>query len=556
MKKCFSLVCALLMLVSSLSLNVIADAVEPAGIENAQIKFDKASYTYTGSAIEPSVKVTLDGAELVKDTDYSVAFSENVNVGSGVATFKGLGKYSGEVTKNFSITQIRIANSKAEFIRTAESTVGKAPAYTVKFNGKTLKKGVDYNVTVSGIEKAGIKTGTIQFQGIGNFNNVKTIKFNVYPKKVKGLGTKSRKTTSFKIKWKSQKDDGVDGYKVYSCDNKGRNPKLLEKVGTNSVKIKSLESGKYYYYVVRAYKTGDGKTIYGEYSDVFKGCTKPEKIEIKSVGKTSSKKKLSIKWSKVSCSGYEVQYSTDKKFKKKVKTVVVSGSTNTSKKINIPSNDKTYYARVRAYRKYNGNKTIVHGEWSIKFSTDYSNVYAHYSCHYPNKPARNNNLRIACKAINGTVIYPGEVFSFNRVVGQRTSSKGYRPAPIFQGATVVRDGVGGGVCQVASTVFNTALYANFDIVERHQHSQRVHYGTLGRDATVFWGSQDFKFRNTCDYPIKIKMWLEDQRVNCYFYTCYDVKPKKVKLNVTQSGKHFKLTRTAGGKVNYVTHSYY
>ena len=556
MKKTFSLICALVMLVSSLGLNLIADAVEPSNIENAQIKFDKASYYYTGSAIEPVINVELGGTELVKDTDYSVELSDNINAGSGVAKLTGIGSYSGEVVKNFTISPIRIANSKAVFTRTADATVGKAPKYTVTFDGKALTEGVDYKVAVSGIDKAGVKTGTVQFQGIGNFNNVKTIKLNVYPDKVKGIGTKSRKTTSFKLRWKSLEAEDVDGYKVYSCDNKGRNPKLVKTVSTNSVKIKSLNPGSYYYYVVRAYKKGDDKTIYGEYSDVFKGCTKPEKVSITSVGKTTKKNKLSVKWKKTTCSGYEVQYTTDKKFKKKVKTVVVTGSTNTSTKIKISKNDKIYYARVRAYRLYNSKNTIVHGEWSTKYSTDFSNLYAKYTCHYPNKPARNNNLRIACKAINGTIVYPGEVFSFNRVVGQRTPSKGYKKAPIFQGSTVVTDGYGGGVCQVATTVFNTALYANFDIVERHQHSQRVHYGTLGRDATVYWGSQDFKFRNNSDYPIKIKMYLEDQRVCCYFYTCYDVKPKKVKLNVSQSGKHFKLTRTAGGKVNYTTYSTY
>ena len=117
-------------------------------------------------------------------------------------------------------------------------------------------------------------------------------------------------------------------------------------------------------------------------------------------------------------------------------------------------------------------------------------------------------------------------------------------------------GVGGGVCQVASTMFNAALLANFKIVERHQHSQRVTYCPLGRDAAIYWGSEDFKFKNNTSYPIKIVMSCSGGTIKCTYKVCYDVSPKKVKLSVSRKGKNFTLKRKVGGKTNYTAYSKY
>lgn len=115
---------------------------------------------------------------------------------------------------------------------------------------------------------------------------------------------------------------------------------------------------------------------------------------------------------------------------------------------------------------------------------------------------RTHNLTLACQAINGTVINPGEVFSFNGVVGQRTAEKGYREATVYVGTESVGE-LGGGICQVASTIYNAALYADLEIVYRSPHIYYVTYVKGGLDATVYWGSLDFKFRNDTEYPIRI-----------------------------------------------------
>lgn len=115
---------------------------------------------------------------------------------------------------------------------------------------------------------------------------------------------------------------------------------------------------------------------------------------------------------------------------------------------------------------------------------------------------RTTNLQLAANKINGTVLMPGEVFSYNQVVGERTIAAGYKEAPIYVSGEVV-DGLGGGICQITSTLYNAVLYANLGIVSRSNHQFVPSYVTASRDATVVYGAIDFKFKNTRDYPIKI-----------------------------------------------------
>ncbi len=115
---------------------------------------------------------------------------------------------------------------------------------------------------------------------------------------------------------------------------------------------------------------------------------------------------------------------------------------------------------------------------------------------------RTTNLQLAASKINGTVLMPGETFSYNQVVGERTISAGYKEAPIYVSGEVV-DGLGGGICQITSTLYNAVLYANLEIVERSNHQFVPSYVTASRDATVVYGAIDFKFKNNRDYPIKL-----------------------------------------------------
>ena len=115
---------------------------------------------------------------------------------------------------------------------------------------------------------------------------------------------------------------------------------------------------------------------------------------------------------------------------------------------------------------------------------------------------RTTNLQIACGKINGKVVMPGEVFSYNKALGPRTASAGYKNAKIYEAGQVV-DGLGGGICQISTTLYNAILKANLEPVERRNHQFVTSYIGPGLDATVVYGMTDFKFKNTRKYPIKI-----------------------------------------------------
>jgi len=115
---------------------------------------------------------------------------------------------------------------------------------------------------------------------------------------------------------------------------------------------------------------------------------------------------------------------------------------------------------------------------------------------------RSTNLYLAAKKINGLIIMPGETFSYNQTVGKRTAAAGFKEAGIYAGGQVTT-GIGGGICQVSSTLYNAVLLANLEIVERCNHGFDPGYVKPGLDATVSWGGPDFKFKNSRNYPIKL-----------------------------------------------------
>lgn len=133
----------------------------------------------------------------------------------------------------------------------------------------------------------------------------------------------------------------------------------------------------------------------------------------------------------------------------------------------------------------------------------FSEVIGEYSTTFDaGNVSRSKNISLASNKINGTILAPDEVFSYNGVVGERSYSEGFETASVYVNGESV-PGVGGGICQVSSTLFNAVVFANLDIVERVNHQLTVSYVPLGRDATVDYGNIDFRFRNSTGYPIKI-----------------------------------------------------
>ena len=151
---------------------------------------------------------------------------------------------------------------------------------------------------------------------------------------------------------------------------------------------------------------------------------------------------------------------------------------------------------------------------------------------------RNTNIAIAARSINSVVVMPGETFSYNDLIGECSTRTGYRESTIYLNGELSK-GVGGGICQVSTTLYNAVLRANLEIVERRNHSLRVTYVPAGHDAMVSIGSQDFKFKNNRNYPIKVVAFVGTGSITCQIHglkndTEYDVKLASTTLENTDT----------------------
>ncbi|WP_052807303.1 VanW family protein [Risungbinella massiliensis] len=141
---------------------------------------------------------------------------------------------------------------------------------------------------------------------------------------------------------------------------------------------------------------------------------------------------------------------------------------------------------------------------------------------------RTTNIRLSSEAIDGLILMPGEEFSFNKVVGERTAKRGYKEAGIIVKGEF-SEGIGGGICQVSSTLYNSVDEAGLKITRRYSHSATVTYVPKGRDATVSWGGPDFRFQNNLDKPIMIRIVLGTNSITVKTYTVPSAKVQKKKV---------------------------
>ncbi len=130
-------------------------------------------------------------------------------------------------------------------------------------------------------------------------------------------------------------------------------------------------------------------------------------------------------------------------------------------------------------------------------------ILGSFTTAYASASDRGSNVKTAAEAINGVVLAPDEVFSFNQTVGPRSTDNGYLTAPVIIDGQL-HEGTGGGVCQVSTTLYNAVLLADLHVTRRSHHSLPSHYVAAGRDATVSYGHIDFRFKNTTDAPIVIE----------------------------------------------------
>ena len=333
---------------------------------------------YTGKEITANLVVKYNGNTLKVGTDYVVEYDNNINVGNATITIVGFGDYIGKVQKNFKIVPATVTGVKTATTTTSEVTLswnknsGNISGYKVYtydassklYNQIATTSGNSYKIT-------GLKAGTTYRYAVKAYytNGGTTYTSNDYssilvttttPAKVT-ISKNTQGTNYITVEWK--KVSGATGYEVYMSTSKNTNySKIATITNANTLKYKKtkLTAGKTYYFKVRAYRTVGGSTYYGPYSSILTTTTKTKTPTLSKL--TTGKKTMTVKLKKVSgASGYQVQYSTNKNFKKDNKSTNISKS-KTSKTINKLTSKKRYYVRIRAYRTVDGKK--IYSCWS------------------------------------------------------------------------------------------------------------------------------------------------------------------------------------------------
>ena len=172
----------------------------------------------------------------------------------------------------------------------------------------------------------------------------------------------------------------------------------------------------------------------------------------------------------------------------------------------------------------------------------FRDVLGTYTAYQSSGSNRATNLRLACEALNGTILYPGDTFSYNDALGERTAEKGYKPAAAYMNGKTVQS-YGGGICQPSSALYYCTLLADLEIVQRHCHTYPSSYVPFGLDATVSWGGPDFKFKNNTDFPILIDAAADGGSVTLTLVGT-DVKDYYVKMDS-------EILRSISPKVEYI-----
>ena len=190
-------------------------------------------------------------------------------------------------------------------------------------------------------------------------------------------------------------------------------------------------------------------------------------------------------------------------------------------------------------------------------SEAFPNLLASFSTSYATSNSnRSTNIALATAKIDGKVLMPGETFSYNQTVGQRTAQSGFKEAGVYVNGGV-STGIGGGICQVSSTLYNAVLRANLEIVDRTNHQFQVGYVPIGTDATVSWGSPDFKFKNSRSYPVKISATTSGKNIYIKIFglhesTEYDVEIVSYKTaTIAYSTTYTKDSSLGAGKTKVV-----
>lgn len=340
-----------------------------------------ANQKFTGNAITPKLNVTFEGERLEQDKDYTAEFINNTEIGTATVKINGLGDYKAFIknkTATFKIVPQNVKNLKYSARTTSSITVkwdkdAKADGYNVQVyrSGKWVSAG---NTAATSFKVTGLSNASnysIRVRAYKTVNGEKlygsysnTVADATLPAKVTSLKASTSTNTSVTLTWKKQ--SGASYYNVYKYNAKTKKYDLYKKVSSgtkNTLKVTGLKANTTYKFKVRAYKIKqDKKTLTGETSSVLTAYTKPSAPKLSSVS-SPSKKKINVKWKKVSgITGYQIMWSTSKSFSSNTKTYDVKSSKKVSQKVSTAKSKKKYYVRIRSYKTRNGKR--YYSSWS------------------------------------------------------------------------------------------------------------------------------------------------------------------------------------------------
>lgn len=361
-------------------------------------------------------------------------------------------------------------------------------------NNVKLKENTDYKLEYK--NQINVGTATVIITGIGNYTGTIIKNYKIIPQHIKN--------TDLQVNTSNH---------TYS----GKERKASVKIYYNDTRLK--ENKDYTLEYKNVVKTGTATVIIrgkGNYTGKINKTYKivPKKATIKEVVMNSKNTQATITWKKdPQADGYVIYMATSKDgIYEKIKNA--SGTNRTSYTVKNLNSKKTYYFKVRTYKMFGDKKG-----YSKKYSDPKTNssLLAQITLTSTSSTKnRNTNLKVASKKINGTILKPGQTFNWFNVVGKATISKGYKSATVFVDKKPV-PGVGGGICQVSTTLYQAAKKAGLKMVERHTHSLPVTYTKAGNDATVAYGVKNLRIKNNKKYSIKIVTTADNNKTTCKIY---------------------------------------
>ena len=349
------------------------------------------------------------------------------------------------------------------------------------------------SIIIIGIAAAIIVILGISIPAYNIYSKVKSFDNSIYPGvKIQDIDVAGKSMDEAK-KMVSEKYQAVVGNKKVNVQAQGKNynilySKLDAKYDTDKIVKEAFDYGKNLgiYEKYKLIKNSPQKN----YKLSFTYNKKPLDDFINTIKKDVNKDPVNANITK-SGSGFQVTSDSDgyklkdEDLKNKI-TAAINGSIGED--TNVQADVETVKA-AKTKDKLQSINTLI-----STFNTSYGPI---------SSPGRSTNIQLATKAINGLLLMPGESFSFNGVVGERTAAKGYQSAPVDIGYSTGM-GLGGGICQVSTTLYNAVLQAGIKATERLHHTIPSAYVPLGFDATVDYGNLDYQFKNTLDFPIYIE----------------------------------------------------